>query len=364
MSQTDSVPADHADQRVTHARKAWIARFCGAGIPVSDFLEVTGSLQRWEDWCAQWSARGAVHEQVGRTALADGFTTSAGQHLTTAALCYHFAKYLFCEYPDQMRVAHMKGVECRRLALPHLSPPGERVEIPYEGCHLFANVRKPLESNTAAPVVILVAGMDSAKEEFHNAEQLFLDRGLATVSFDGPGQGEAEYDFPIRHDFEVPCGAVMDWIETRDDLDHKRIGLSGVSMGAYYVPRICAKDPRVKAAISNSGAFNVYENFDHRPDITKQTYLLRSHSKTMEEAREKTKPFDLAGVAQDITCPIFIVGSKSDEITRSSDAEQLAGAVSGPVELLMIDGAQHVAHNRAHLFKTQTADWIAEQLKA
>lgn len=360
-----------ADERVTHARTAWIARFCGGGISVTDFTEVTGSISRWEDWCRAWSERGAMHEQVGREALAKGFGLSAGQHLTTAALCYHFGKYLFVEYPDEMRATHMKAVECRNLALPHLSPPGERIEIPYEGKHLYGNLRIPMGIPTSIkkgadgpqPVVILIAGMDSAKEEFHNAEQLFLDRGLATISFDGPGQGEAEYDFPIRHDYEVPCGAVMDWIEGRDDLDGARIGLSGVSMGAHYVPRTAAKDKRIKAAIANSGAFNVFEIFDNRPEITKLCYLVRSHSETMEEAREKTRPFDLTGIAKDITCPMFIVGSKADEITRATDAEKLASEVSGPVELLMIEGASHVAHNRAHLFKTQTADWMAARLR-
>ena len=54
------------------------------------------------------------------------------------------------------------------------------------------------------PVVILVPGLDSAKEELRPTEQMFLDRGLATFAVDGPGQGEAEYDLPIRPDWEVP----------------------------------------------------------------------------------------------------------------------------------------------------------------
>jgi pimeloyl-ACP methyl ester carboxylesterase len=355
-----------ADDRVKSARTAWLARFVGGGVPVTDFFEVTGSITRWQDWCSAWSARAAIHEGIGREALAGGFGVSAAQHLTTAALCYHFGKYLFCGYPEEMRAAHMKAVECRNLALPYLSPPGERVAIPYEGKYLYGNLRRPLgmAKDARPPVLIIVAGMDSAKEEFHNAEQLFLERGMATFSFDGPGQGEAEYDFPIRHDYEVPCGVVMDWIATRDDLDHTRIGLSGVSMGAYYVPRVAAKDKRVTACIVNGGAFDVLDNFDRRPDITKETYLLRTHSKTMAEAREKTAPFTLEGIAQEITCPIFIIGSKSDDITRYTDAERLSREVSGSVELLLIEGASHVAHNRAHLFKTQSADWMAANLNA
>ena len=84
------------------------------------------------------------------------------------------------------------------------------------------------------PVVILVPGLDSAKEELGATEQLFLDRGLATFAVDGPGQGEAEYDLPIRSDWEVPGSAVIDALEQLPEVDPTRIGAWGVSLGGYY----------------------------------------------------------------------------------------------------------------------------------
>jgi 2,6-dihydroxypseudooxynicotine hydrolase len=156
----------------------------------------------------------------------------------------------------------------------------------------------------------------------------------------------------------------MDWIEARDDLDGARISLSGASMGGYYVPRVCARDKRVVAGIANGGAFNVLNNFDPRPQSLKEAYRLRTHSASVAEAREKTAAFNLEGVAQDITCPMFIIGAKEDRITSYKDAERLASEVSGPVTLLLIEGANHVAHNRGHMFKTQAADWIAGHLGA
>ncbi len=352
-----------ADERVLSARTGWMARFVAGGVPIADFIEVTNSIDLWKDWCAAWSARGAIHEAIGREALENGFGYSAGQHLTTAAVCYHFGKFLFCEFPDEMAVAHKKAVECRTLALPHLAAPGERVEIPYEGKSMFANLRKPANADHP-PVVIMIPGMDSTKEEFHFSEQLFLDRGMAVLSVDGPGQGEGEYDFPIRHDYEVPARVMMDWVEARDDLDGGNIGLSGASMGGYYVPRVAARESRVKAAIANGGAFNVLNNFDQRPDTLKEAYRLRTHSATVAEAREKTRAFDLEGVARDITCPMFIIGGKEDRITSYKDAERLGSEVSGPVVLMLIEGANHVAHNRGHMFKTQAADWMAGHLGA
>jgi 2,6-dihydroxypseudooxynicotine hydrolase len=113
-----------ADDRVTAARANWIYRFTSAGVPVSDFIEVTNSIEHWGEWCAAWSDRAAIHEEVGHAELAAGHGLSAGQHLTTAAVCYHFAKFMFVDDLAQMHAAHEKAVACRTLALPHLTPPG------------------------------------------------------------------------------------------------------------------------------------------------------------------------------------------------------------------------------------------------
>ena len=359
---TTDVERGMPDARIKAARDNWMIRMSAAGVPVTDFLEVVYSIERWEDWCRAWSERAAMHEKTGRACLAENQNVSAAAHLTTAAVEYHFAKFLFANDVAQMKAAHAKAVECRTLALPHLPPPGERVAIPFEGKHLYGNLRKPAGTAGKLPVILIISGMDSTKEEQHHYEQLFLERGIATLAFDGPGQGEGEYDWPIRHTFEEPVGAVIDWAEARIDLDGERVGISGSSMGGYYAPRAAAFERRVKAVIANGGAYSVIENFDSRPDTLKDAYVLRTHSKTMAEAREKTRPFDLTGIASRITCPIFIIAGKEDRITRWQDAQRLAEEVDGPCVFLALEGGIHVGHNRGHLWRTQCADWMAAQL--
>ena len=349
------------DVKLQVARASWGPRYTAAGIPSADFQEVSNSIDKWADWCRAWSERGAVHEKLGREALSSGHHLSAGQHLTTAAVCYHFGKCMFIDDINQLRAAHKKAVECRTLALPHLNPPGERIEIPYEGKFLAGNLRKPL-GETRPPLVVIISGMDSCKEEHHNVEQAYLDRGMATFAFDGPGQGEAEYDFPVRHDFEVPTGAVFDWAQSRKDLDGERLALLGASMGGYHAARVAAFEKRLKACITVSGAFSVVENFDPRPPTLKDVYRMRTHSKSVEEAREKIKAFTLEGIARKITCPMLVIAAKEDKITRWQDAERLSREVSGPVKFLLIEGANHVAMNRIYCHLTQSADWMAEQL--
>lgn len=357
------------DSRVQAAIHHWAPRFVANGVPLTDFQEVTAGLEHWPDWCSAWSARAAMHEKLGDDAFAAGNKLSAGEHWTRAGVCYHFAKFVFVEDVVQMKAAHMKAVACRNKALPYSQPVGERVEIPFEGTHFRGILRKPVgteSSQSKPPIVIMCMGLDSAKEETEAYEQPFLARGMAILAFDGPGQGESEYEQPIRGDYEVAVKAVVDWVEqrskTRNDVDAARIGLWGVSMGGYYAPRAAAFEKRIKACISLSGPFDWQAIWDQLNELTRETFRVRAKQKTAEDARAFAANLSLKNCAQQITCPLFIVAGKLDRIVPWQDGERLAKAAKGPVEFLLLDDGNHVANNRGYRWRTQSVDWMARQL--
>ena len=161
------------DMRVTSAVAHWAPRFFANGVDPSDFTRVTAAIGGWDGWCAAWSAAAAEHERLGRTALGSGRTLSGGAHLARAAVYYHFAKFMFVQDIPQMRAAHQAAVSCLNDALPYLDPPGERVCVPFDGTELAGILRRPA-GDGPHPVVILIAGLDSAKEEFGATEEFFL----------------------------------------------------------------------------------------------------------------------------------------------------------------------------------------------
>lgn len=349
------------DARVESAIAHWAPRFVSNGVLLADFQEVTADIERWEDWCRAWSARAGVHEALGREALAQGFHLTAGEHLTRAGVYYHFAKFVFVHDPAQMRAAHLKAVECRRLALPHLRPAGERVEIPYERSFLAGILRRP-PGAARPPVLIMVPGLDSAKEEMQAYELPFLARGIATLMVDGPGQGEAEYDYPIRGDYEVPVKAMLDWVGRRNDVDPQRVGLWGVSLGGYYAPRAAAFEKRIRACIGLAGPYDWGAAWDGLPELTREAFRVRSHLRTPEEARRHAGTLTLKGVAGKIECPLFLVAGKLDRIVPWQDARRLAAEASGPVELLLVEDGNHIANNRPYRYRLKSADWMAGRL--
>jgi fermentation-respiration switch protein FrsA (DUF1100 family) len=82
----------------------------------------------------------------------------------------------------------------------------------------------------------------------------------------------------------------------------------------------------------------------------------------MEDARAVATTLTLAGAAQKITCPIYIVAGELDHLTPPRNAERIAAEVAGPCKLQIVEGGNHVVNNRRYMYQTQTADWLARQL--
>jgi 2,6-dihydroxypseudooxynicotine hydrolase len=350
------------DPRIESAISHWAPRFVSNGVLLTDFQEVTQTIEKWEDWTSAWCKRAQVHENLGHEALEQGFKFSASEHLSRAAVYYHFAKFLAVHNVPEMREAHMKSVACKQLALPHMRPPAKRVEIPYGKGFLAGFLRLPAGA-IKPPVLIMVPGLDSAKEELEAYEQPFLARGMATLMVDGPGQGEAEYELPIRGDYEVPVKAMVDWVLTCPEVDTDRIGLWGVSLGGYYAPRAAAFEKRLKACIGLAGPYDFGDTWDSLPELTREAFRVRSHLKTSAEAKAYSKTLTMKnGVAQQIECPLFLVTGKLDRIIPWQDTQRMAEEASGPTELLIVEDGNHIANNRPYRYRYRTADWMAQQL--
>ena len=349
------------DERVEAAINNWAPRFTSQGVDYNDFFRTTSRVEKWEDWCREWVATGDVHHNLAVKAETKGNTISAGEAYIGAALCYHFGKFLFQDYHDEYMSTARKSVETFAKGLKLLDPTGERIEIPFDGMTMVGTLRRPPGADRP-PLVLLLCGLDSTKEEFFYWENVFLKRGIATFSLDGPGQGECGYNSNIRPDYEAAVSAALDVLTKRDDIDPNRVGLSGVSLGGYYAPRAAAFEPRVKAAVGNCGPWNFAECWEHLPSLTRAAFRYHSGAKDEEEARTNANKLSLDGAAQKIKRPLLIIHGKLDRLIPWQQAHKIVNAVGSNAELAMFENGNHVCNNIPYVYRPLNADWLKEKL--
>jgi 2,6-dihydroxypseudooxynicotine hydrolase len=254
-----------------------------------------------------------------------------------------------------------KSVEAFAKGLKLLDPTWERVEIPFDGATMVGTFRRPVDADKP-PLVLLLPGLDSTKEEFFHWEKVFLKRGLATFSLDGPGQGECGYNSHIRPDYEAAVSAALDVLTKRSDIDPHRIGLSGVSLGGYYAPRAAAFEPRVKAAVGNCGPWNFAECWSVLPSLTRAAFRYHSGAKDEEEAKSNANKLSLEGVAQKIKQPLLVIQGRLDRLIPWEQAVKIVDAVGSNAELAMFENGNHVCNNIPYVYRPLNGDWLKEKL--
>src|SRR5436190_10730439 len=114
------------------------------------------------------------------------------------------------------------------------------------------------------PAVIVLHGTGDSKEGMLDLASELAARGFVAVAIDGRYHGErtkSGYDdailrayktgkeHPFLYDTVWDVMRLIDYLETRDDIDPKRIGVIGFSKGGIETYLAAAADPRIAAAV-------------------------------------------------------------------------------------------------------------------
>jgi len=336
-------------------------RLLANGIDIHDLEATLARIGEWTDWCREWCSTAAEYESRAAEASAGGHEKTAAQFYLRAASCYHFAQNLFYEDPEQKARAQERKIEVFARSTLALAPSVERVLIPFDGVSMAANLRIHKDA-AGAPCVILVPGSDASKEEFYPREQYYLDRGIATLSMDGPGQGETWSVMRMRVDYEKAISAVVDFLEERSEINPARIGLWGGSFAGYLVVRAAASDKRIRACVENCGPFEAtYYRWDDLLRLRRFNHLWGTDS--IPEADRVAQEITLAGLIDRVECPLLVIHGKEDPVTPYAEALKIYERAQCPKDLLLLEGGNHVCHNLHHVVRPLTADWLQVHLE-
>lgn len=339
-----------------------------------------------EAWHKAWRELGRQLENFATQAADSGALVSASDSFLRASVYYQWAEGLLD--PDDNRAAEMYGkhLSCFAGFAAHRDPTIEVVEIPFGAQTIPAYVVPAVGVQGPAPAVLLSDGLDANKEEMFYVALALARRGITTVAFDGPGQGAALrlQGMTARHDFEVPVGACIDWLQQRPDVDPGRIGLLAASWGGYYAPRAVAFEKRIKACGVMGAVFDTHACMARRVGYvpgqgatqlggnaplgtTGKTILRILGTPDWESAFAKLENFRLEPVAARIECDLMIVHGANDRHAPPSEAQRLYDAVSSRHKRLRVfteaeGGAAHVNLDRPEPALSMICDWMALRL--
>jgi alpha-beta hydrolase superfamily lysophospholipase len=181
------------------------------------------------------------------------------------------------------------------------------------------------------------------------------------LSFDGPGQGEMWPRMKLRHDYEESVVAIVDYLTTRDEIDHTEVGLLGHSMGGHFGARAAAREQRLAAAVLLAGFFEL------RPWAETSVFMRAGLEHIFgaageAEARALAKQFTLKDVAGDIRCPLLIIHGAKDTLLSLEEAHRLEAATTCPTELLVFPEGNHSCNNIVYKVQPAATDWLADRL--
>src|SRR3954466_6218333 len=236
----------------------------------------------------EWVRTASQEEALAREAEEAGHRESAAEFYYRAALYYGPACGVIHANTLRKLQLYERLVHCyTRFTELFDEAPVRRVEIPFENGKTIPGILQTVPGVDKAPCVLVVPGMDTIKEympsPYHNH---FRRRGMATLTIDGPGQGESNIreTWVTLDNFERAGKAAIDWLQQQPGIDGDRIGAYGWSMGSYWAPRIAAFDPRVKALVGAMGVYGQKDTiFRHSKPAYRHNYMYMSNIHDEEE---------------------------------------------------------------------------------
>lgn len=315
---------------------------------------------------------------------ARGRLFSAGEKYRRASAYLTTAERLQAHGSEGRMAIYRRELALFQKGLRLLGDPVQRVEIPYEGRQLSALYRPAdgLRPGQRAPVLVQLNGLDSTKEMKYlvGLPAWLAQRGVSSLIVDQPGTGEALrlHGLTARFDAEHWAGRVVDWLEQRDDVDARRIGCEGVSLGGYYCPRAVAMEPRFACGVA-WGANHDWRDVQKRR-LEKEGDFPVPHywahvcwvwgAKDIEDFMRIAEDVHLDGVVEKIRVPFLVThGERDSQIPLKWAHRTYEQLVNSPKRELKIftdreGGVQHASFDNSINAGHYIADWVAETLGA
>ena len=346
--------------------------------PIRD-AAASGADAGTPQFMAQWAAMGDKLIDLAAEDEAKGRAFSASNKLERAALYLLNAERMQGHgHPGrQATYAKARATFDRSTVLGRINR--ERVDIPLErGTMPALYTRAP--GDGPHPVVVYCNGLDSCKELLYwsRLPEALARRGVSTLCVDQPGSGEALrlQNLPVDPHSESWASKAVDWLEQQPDVDPRRIGMTGISLGGHFAPRAVAYEPRFASGAVWGANHNWREVQDKRMKREGENpvphywahVMWAFGADDMDEFLEKSQGMNLNGHMDRIKVPFLVTHGAQDRQISVRYADDLhEQLVNSPRREKVIftareGGVEHVGADNMSYGRDCIADWFAETL--
>lgn len=323
------------------------SRAVAAGVDPDQYDAITTDLGSASQWSSAFRAAGAEHRGHAEAAEQSGRLVTAADAYLAAAACAHVATTL----PTPDRAGHHEAASAMHRALALLDPPVHHLRG-----QTFRGVLTPQVGDPGAPVVVIVPGADSSQVEFRANAAALHRRGLATLTVDGPGQGEMAPTTTLRADYDVVITEALDALPGTG-IDPAAIGVMALSLGGYFGALALARESRLDAGVIVSGPSRLV--WEELPGLVRATLALRTGDQ--DAARDLVAHIDVEAIAPTLNQPLLVIDGQHDVIPGVANGQRLADLTPHGQHLL-IAGGDHLVGNRRWRWLPRAADFLHDQL--
>ena len=222
--------------KIEGVHRAEIGQYPLIGLDPGDVKEAFASIKTGDkdEWAAGFmKVADRYYDQAKSLEKSD--PTKANADYIRAWRLYSFGRWPIPASPGKQR-SYEKAIQAFLAHARFFDPPLEVVRIPFEGNEIIGYMRLPKNAKSPVPLVIAVNGLDSRKEDLTESFGAILPFGVGFLAVDGPGTGQNP--IKVSETADRMLSRVIDYAQSRPEVDKNRIAMHGVSWGAYWATKM------------------------------------------------------------------------------------------------------------------------------
>ena len=347
-----------------------------AGAAEADYAQARQAIGKLADVERVFAGLAEKREAATSAELDAGHPVSARSHAFVASLLWGTAEWTFFLSPaaaaSAVRDSIRKSAAYDRW-LERAPHPVRRLRIPYGQGSLSAILHLPVGVDGAVgsvPAVLHVGGMDSFKEHaVAMSGDRYLQRGIARLVFDGPGQGDSVYAgaFLSRTNMTDAGLAAIETLRAQPEIDPERIGITGVSFGSWWATELAAQADvsatAVWAVCHQNGLHSIFE--EASPTFKARFMAMAGY---VDEAAFDAfaRRWSLDEAAAQVRSPYLAIAGEDDELSPIHNTYRLLQCLPAQRRLMLYRGERHSigggpAARLGPNHLDAAADWFADR---